>query len=66
MLKCYPVNPGKESLAVQVVGELGEELRHQHKVRLPQQAILVQAEHTKGSSEQESFSIPERKVELIL
>ena len=66
MLKCYPVNPGKESLAVQVLGELGEELSHQHEVRLPQQVILVQAEHTKGSSEQEPFSIPERKVEPVL
>ena len=60
MLKCYPVNPGKESLAVQVFGELSEELSHQHKVGLPEQLILVQAEHTKGSSEQESFSVPEK------
>ena len=64
MFKCYPINPGKESVAVHVLREFGEELSHQHKVCLLQELILVQAQHTKGSSEEEPFSIPENQFGL--
>ena len=60
MLECYPINSGKESITLHVFWEFGQELSHQDKICFLQHLILVQAEHTKGSSEQESFSIPKK------
>ena len=64
MFKCYPINSGKESVAVHVFWEFGEELSHQHKICLLQQLVLVKAQYAKGSSEEESFSIPENQFVL--